>query len=173
MQIIRHDHAFAQASFFHPAVSVMCWLIGAGAGWLVFRQSEPLFSSLMRGVLLEPVSIVGLLMVSFLPFIITAVAVLYSKPFAIHVLSFSKGLVSFVCTLSVFGVFNRAGWLGRILFLFSDCFTTVLLFVLWFRIFILDRSKLRKEMLVSMVLCLTIVGLDVLLISPFVWLLKI
>lgn len=109
------------------------WLSGLGAGALVFRFADDISVSLMRSAAESPVSIVGLLICTLLPFLFTAFAVYLSLPRLLIPISFCKAFAYAYVSCAVLTAFGTAGWLVRALLLFSDTCCAGLLYGCWMR----------------------------------------
>ncbi len=141
------------------------WTLGVLLGCLAAKYI-PGKDSWMHMLIQSRMSIVGGLAVIFLPLSISAFLV-YSKnvvfliPLAIIkavMFSFASG-----CMIRAFG---SAGWLMRLLFLFSDSFTTLFCLCFWIRCFRSNFAKVRG-IVNTVFCCIAIALLDILVISPF------
>lgn len=115
------------------------WILGLGCGGLVFRFAGESIVSLMPIAVSGPVSIVGLLTCTLLPFLFTAFAVYVSLPWLLIVVSFCKSFLYAYVSCAVLTAFGSAGWLVRALLLFSDTCGAVLLYSCW--LWYLDRGR--------------------------------
>ena len=68
----------------------LSFLIGLVSGILIFFAAGESFLSLMRSAFYSPVSIVGLLCVTALPFLFSAIAVFLSQPWLMFPICFGK-----------------------------------------------------------------------------------
>lgn len=109
------------------------WFSGLICGTLVSLQTRNSLSALMRSALSAPVSIVGLLCVTVLPFLFSAFAVFLSKPILLLPICFAKAFVFAFCSTCILQAFGSAGWLIRWLLLFGDCASIPLLYWFWMR----------------------------------------
>lgn len=123
-------------------------------GIMISRTADPYLYSLMRGVLISPVSIVGLLIVNCLPLLITAIIVLLSKPclFLLHcfVKNFSYSFIRSLICIS----FAHAGWLAGAILLFSDTIVMCLLHWFWIRHLHFIRKSVKKDLLICLIFSL-------------------
>ncbi len=87
----------------------------------------------MRGTLWAPVSIVGLLLVTTLPFLISALAVYLAKPGLLLGICFGKAFLTAFVSVGFFQAFGYAGWLLRWLLAFSSCASAPVLYWFWLR----------------------------------------
>ena len=107
-------------------ILLFCWIIGSLCGAVVASGADSI-SSLVRACCDASVSTVGLLMVSFLPFLFSAVAVSFSLPWLLRLIALLKAFCFSFCAVIVLGEFGTAGWLCCLLLLFTDILTLPLL----------------------------------------------
>ena len=109
---------------------IITWLLGLAVGHFL---CVPSFIPLMRSVVFQPVSIVGLFICIFLPLILSYFSILFQKPIVLLIVCFVKS-VSFAFTFTlVSNVFDMASWLLRLLILFSDSFFLFFLMIFWLK----------------------------------------
>lgn len=114
-------------------VLAVLWILGLGFGGSIASHSEDYIIPLMRTAVNIRVSIVNLLVLQLLPLLISAIAVYFSMPLLIYPLCAFKA-VSFGFILGCLGIsFGSAGWLIRLLYLFTDTIMTPLLLWYWFK----------------------------------------
>lgn len=99
---------------------VLCWFLGLAFGSVLAFSCRSEFSSLMCSAVLQPVSIVGLLVCTALPFAFFAFAFCNRKQGMICSVCFYKSFSHFFCAVSLFLQFQSAGWLIYILIMFTD-----------------------------------------------------
>lgn len=146
----------------------LCWITGICTGFGIYITHRPLFYSLMRGLAFQPVSIVGLFVSVFLPFLFTYFFITTNKRAYILVFCFLKALSFGFTGAYVISSFGSAGWLMIGLFMFSDCCTLPLLYYLWISTYISHEVDcIKVKFWVCTVLCLVVVWLDFVVISPF------
>ena len=116
-----------------PLLLAICWIIGVVFGVFCYRNSPPEVTSLMHRTVSRPASIVGLLNTALIPFLLSALFVLFSAPFMIPGLCFVKAFLSSFVSMGIFEGICSGGWLLRYFLLFSDCVTLPLLFWYWLR----------------------------------------
>lgn len=147
---------------------VLNWLAGFCVGCCIFCVCEPFFLSLMRSLIVQPVSIVGLLASVFLPFLLTYYSIVTNNDFYFLITCFSKALCFGFTGAYISAAFLSAGWLLRFLFLFSDCCTLPLLFLIWFSIpNTSDRSLMKLKFWRCVLLSLVVAITDFWVVSPF------
>lgn len=143
------------------------WISGLLCGTLFVLAAEDPFSSLMRTVAFNRVSIAGLAAVLVFPLIVSAVAVYMAVPTFILPICFVK---AFCYGSSMFGAsaaFGSAGWLMRLLLLFSDSCMMVPLLWFWCRHLTGRRDSLKRDLAVCAVFAVFIGIIDYFLVSPY------
>jgi len=109
-------------------VLALGWTCGLVFGCILYLLTGPFVMLLMRGVLHGTVSIVSLLTSLLLPFLIAAFAVYISRPWLLILFGTAKAcLLSFV-SLGILLCYGSAGWLLRLMLMFSDLIGAVLLY---------------------------------------------
>lgn len=129
------------------------WIAGLLFGSLAYLAAGEWSLSLMRSALYAPVSIVGILCVSLLPFLISAYAVFLSNFSLLLLISFAKAFLFSFVSLGIWVSFASAGWLMRILLLFADWTCLPLLYGFWL------RSLSRRVGLWETMLVFALIGL--------------
>lgn len=133
------------------------------------------FVSLLDGFLFDLIidasnnhpSILGILVVTALPIVITAIAAYCSAPLLIYALCIFKAFCFSVGLCGVAAVFGYSGWLIRLFLLFSDSCMAILLFWLWCRILSPDRSAIQRDLLICSAIAATVGLVDYFLVSPY------
>lgn len=148
-------------------VLAFCWLAGLVCGILVCLSAGSSLSSWMRSTVFGSVSIVSLLFAAILPFLLSAFAVYISKPALLLVICFCKAFLFSFVSLGVYQAFGSAGWLIRLLLLFSDCMLIPLLFWYWHRHLMSKCSFCVWESVFVLALSVLIGSIDFSIISPF------
>ena len=75
------------------------------------------------------VSIVGLFLIPFFPFLISAIAVYCSIPLLIYICVLAKSFLIGFCAWALIGTFSVGGWLICLLLLFTDLLTAPALYL--------------------------------------------
>lgn len=148
------------------ATPLLAFFLTSGfvAGVCLFRG---LFSvSWMRSFLSDSVSIVNLILFTFLPFLITAYAVFLKMPGLIFPIAFIKGFLFSVSALHITLYFVEIGCLARYILLFSDVMSLPLLFFFWRRHISGIHTCSGVEILFYFSLVSLICSIDYCLISP-------
>ena len=147
---------------------ILTWFCGLLTGSGFFFLSEPLFYPQMRSILLQPVSIIGLMFSTFLPLLCTYFSVCLNKPIIIWIVCFFKAVAFSFSFAWIFVFFGSASWLYRLLFMFSDYCFLLALFVLWIRYFFNAHDPNAFDFLLYTVFALFVTAVDYLYVSPFV-----
>ena len=109
-------------------VVVLCWFAGLIFGTVLAYFYRSVFSSLMCIAVMQPVSIVGLLVCTVFPFALFVFAYCNRKHWIVCFLCFYKSFSHFFCAAIIMLQYQSAGWLAYILIMFAD--TCVLLTIL-------------------------------------------
>ena len=143
------------------------WISGLICGCIIAVQVSDTYLLMMRRAVTSPVSIFGLLTVSFLPFLFITLSVYISRPKLIHCICFLKACSFMITGFSVITVFGSAGWLVQFLLQFTDLGALALL--CWFACQHLDGSK--NSLGAHITLCGTcvagLVWIEYCYVSPF------
>ena len=143
---------------------VCVWIFGLLIGICLYK---PFSFTLMCSTVSQPVSIVGLFAIIFLPLIFSYFSFLMNKPIIILIVCFIKAVAFGFSGILISQTYASASWLVRLLFLFSDCCCVLVLFVLWFR-YIHNSCKYRvSDISVSFIVGYMIAITDFIVISPF------
>ena len=109
------------------------WLLGLCCGVVFCRRMQiPLFP-MMHGVESCSVSIVCLLSVSLLPFLFSFFAVYIGSYRLLMLLCYIKGCLFAFLSMGILLAYGSAGWLLRLLIMFSDLGCLVPLWWYWLR----------------------------------------
>lgn len=140
------------------------FLSGLLFGMVVCCRHDPVISSWMRVLPLADVSIVGLLLCTFFPFLFSYVSWVLNPAFLFPV-CFCRAFLFGLVHLSAFLAWEHGGWLMRWLILFSDCLSLPLLYCFWRRC-LSERSVHRCSLSMFAVFFLLIGTVDFYLILP-------
>ena len=144
-----------------------CFASGLAAGCMAFFSAECETASLMRAAADSRVSIVGLLSVIFLPFLFSAFAVYLRQPWWLLPIAFCKAFSFALVFLGITAAYGSAGWLMRLLLMFSDLWTLPLLCYFWLRYATGERRLALRVIPSYLCAVLLIAIIDHCLISPF------
>lgn len=145
----------------------LVWLAGLCCGTAAYLSSDGQLISLMRSVLYAPVSIVGMLCVTVLPFLLSALAVFLSRPAWLLPICFGKAFLCSFVSMGVFQAFGAAGWLLRWFLLFGDCVNIPVLYWFWLRHLCREQPLDGWECTLLCSLGLLICSINYSVVSPF------
>ncbi len=125
---------------------------GSLFGVLISYTSDSFLPHLMHRTIASPVTIVGLVSVTFFPFLITAIATFLSKTYLFFLLAFFKCFSFAFVRSCVYISFPQAGWLVGTLLLLSDSIVVMLLHWFWIR----HLHSIRDTAIKDMIFCLAV-----------------
>lgn len=134
---------------------------------LLFYNAGNTGSSLMQGICCYSLSIVLLLPILILPLFLSVIAVCLSQPWILLFICFGKSFLFSFVSLHIFNIFGSAGWIIRLLVIFSELFVLPIHYWFWNR----HISGIRRCDIVE-VFCvfsgIVLIGsIDCCYISPF------
>ena len=121
----------------------------------------------MRIAVYSRVSIVGLLSTVFLPFFLSAIAVLFFNPRILYGLCFCKMFSFGFCISLLQQCFGTAGWFVCFFLLFSDGWVLFTFFLFWVRYLGGSKNNIFTFSCFCFISTVVICSLDYFLISPF------
>lgn len=145
-------------------VLAFSWTLGLVLGLLCAESAGDAFASLVRAAGDSRVSIFGLLATVMLPFLLSAFS--SRGPWVIIVIAFLKAFLVCYTGYGVMMAFGGAGWLVRLLLLFSQCCTVPVLYWFWIDRLISQRKHWIRTALPVLVV-LIIGSFDYYVVSPF------
>ena len=146
---------------------LLSWILGCALGVLTGMNAGDTYVSLMRGAVRYPVSIVGLVISVYLPFLLSAFAVYLGKPGLLYIVCFLK---SWAFTLAAYGTvvaFGYAGWLVQFLLQFSDILLLWLLYWFCLRHISKTEASAKRDFGICTAAIAAVCGIDYCVISPF------
>ena len=143
------------------------WFFGLVAGVLTALSASDLLSASMRTAVFSRVSILGLASAVFLPFLFSAFAVYIQCPFLLLPIAFAKAFLFSYLGLGVIEAFGSAGWLIRVLLMFSDIVLLPVLFWFWIRYISGDSRYGSRATAVCISVAALVGSIDYCVISPF------
>lgn len=149
------------------------WSLGFLAGLSVFKLSAPSFISLMHGFSFGSVSIVGLIISVTFPFLISALAVLYSKPLLVFTVCFLKAFFFTLVSISVILCYGSGGWVIHRLAMAHEVLSLPILYTFWYRSFYYRKIPSLSECFGWICIEFLILAMDYQLINPFLLSLEI
>lgn len=141
------------------------WTTGLLIGYTVAAKTS--ISLLMRAFTLERVSIVGLVLVTILPLILSAAAYRLSVPYFILPIAFIKAFLFSFCACALALVYTDAGWLARWLYIFSDSLMVIFLLWFWVRNIPNVKGSVQKDFVICLIAASLLISIDYFIVSPF------
>ena len=142
------------------------WVFGLICGVFFALHTSDITVSLMRSVLYDRLSIVGLLVALVFPFVLSAILLRYLSTLAIVPLVFLKAYLFSWCACGVYFAFGDAGWLVRWFLIFSDSLIVVLLLWYWLSHASGRRDAMKSELFLCITTALLVGCFDYCVISP-------
>lgn len=150
-------------------VLAVCWYCGLVCGILYFSVCDIGTISLMHRMVSCSASIVGLLIVSFVPFLLTSFFVTLSKTWVVFGICFFKSFLFSFVSIGCLITFGSGGWLLRCFLLFCDC--VALPALLWYWIRLVSAPFRAYHIVVTVafaVMIMLLTAMDYRIIAPFV-----
>ncbi len=162
-----------QSKKFDPAckkrvvVLALCWIFGLFFG-LFFVSSEGNFltAAICSGSY-RRASFIGLLAITLIPLCLSYVAFIRAKQPILYLICFFKAFAYGACLQAIVLVYGSASWLVRLLFLFSDSCSVVILLWFWYRRIFVGRFHCRKDFLTSVLIAFFLSMFDYFFVSPY------
>lgn len=142
------------------------WLSGFLCGMWAFLSRESVVSGLIGEAAAGSLSIVGLVLVTFFPFILSAFAVSLSWPVWILPISFCKAFLFSFVSFGIWRFYGSAGWLIHLLLMFSDLVAVPVLYGFWLRHISGEQSIRRWELIGALALCILLGSIEYCILSP-------
>lgn len=135
-------------------------------GAFIAAISEPFTYSLMHTAYVSSVSVIGLICATCLPLLLSAFAVYCHYDRLLLVIAFLKAFCfSYLCS-GLMIVYQSAGWLRILLFMFSDCLSVPVYCWLWLRL-CNDEGNRYSSLIAAFCIVTSVIFLDYQFISPF------
>lgn len=147
------------------SILASCWTLGLVFGLCSVATGtfDPAFQ---QAADLSP-SFLSILSVLLLPIVISLLALFAGQRWLIFPLAFLKALSFAYVGWSVVVTFDSAGWLIRMLLMFSDCVTVPLLWWFWNKALTLEFDAIAPASIAAVLSILGIGIVDYGIISPF------
>ena len=165
--MIKCESLFHDRRVRHIIIFCFACLFGYVFGaWYITRYS---ISSKVLLLEFPQMSIVTGVMISALPFIVFYICFRYRADHLIFPLAFIRMFLFMYCFGAITIAYADAGWLVRLLILFSDCITVPLL--IWYTItkLIHTHRKRDRHFKTCLVVIIVVRCIDCYVISPFAW----
>lgn len=145
---------------------VLCWAAGLVVGVMLTFRYHSVYSSLMYSAVLQPVSIVGLLVSTVFPFALFAFAISNRKQWIICSICFYKSFSHFFCAMAIYLHFFSAGWLIYLLILLPDVCMLLTMFFWSFKYAYVQMKPTGSMLYGSVMVLLAVNGIVYSWISP-------
>ena len=149
-------------------VLAVFWYSGLLCGIVYFSVCDIGIISLMHRMVSCSASIVGLLSVSFIPFLLTSFFVAISKTWVLLGVCFFKSFRFSFVSIGCLTTFGSGGWLLRCFLLFCDCAVLPALF--WYWMWLISAPFRAHHIAVTVtfaVMILLLSAMDYRIIAPF------
>ncbi|MDY3224764.1 MAG: hypothetical protein SOW84_02665 [Candidatus Faecousia sp.] len=143
------------------------WFCGLLCGIFCFWIARDHLFSLMRSCIFAPVSIVGLLCAAYLPFLLSAFALLVSLLWVVYPICFCKAFLFSFLSLGFLLSFPSGGWLVRYFLLFGDCAVLPVLYWYWLHSLMVPPMSRWLPTLAAGCIVVLASCLDYRIISPY------
>lgn len=143
------------------------WLTGIVLGIVQAAGFLKNFLPLMRMVITDHVSIVGLVVVLFLPFVSSVIAMRLSMRWIIYTVCLLKGICYGLTTYFLVISYFDSAWLLSYLVAFSSHCGQILLFLFWLRYMNDSTNRWKRDAIVCCMLFSLIGFFDYFVVSPF------
>lgn len=138
---------------YYKIAFLLIWCVGMLTGISIALHKSSTSFSMMRSFL-GRVSIVGLLVSSSFPFVISAIMISLGQHWLLLPLGFIKAFTYFFCVCSVALVYGLSAWLTRYLLMFSASVASILL--LWFCLRCITEQRCIVK---RTIICILITGI--------------
>lgn len=150
-----------------PMFLLACaFLFGLISGVLFSMSASDALFPTMRAAVFGCVSIPGLLSATLLPFLFSAFAVYISCQKLLIPIAFCKAFVFAFVGTGILGAFGSAGWLVRLLLMFSDVASLPLLWWYWQKS-LSGSGRFVRNTAIAAGFALLIGSVDYCVVSPF------
>ena len=150
-----------------PRLLAFCWIAGLIAGAAYSCFSADFCTVLIRRSTVQGMSFSGMMTVTTLPFLLSALVISLSEPWLLLVFSTFKAFSFSFCAWGVCLAFGQSSWLVLFLFLFSDFLLLPMLYFYWLR-HIRGQAVTSLWMFSGLLFIALFVGMiDYQFISPF------
>lgn len=147
-------------------VLLACWITGLCIGILTAIHTSDSLIPLMRSVVSRPVSISGLMIAVFLPFLFSALAVSVSESWLLPLICGYKAFAFGYCACGVSIAFGQCSWLIQMLLLFSDSLSFPVLYLFCLRNLKAMSARFTTELIMLSVWCALVLFIDYRFVSP-------
>ena len=143
------------------------WLFGMLLGFIASRRTALFLSDLRSNLFSSEAFWAASLLATTLPYILTFFLFYIKKTHYLFLIILPKSFLYFFCFFCMYFVYPGAGWLARLLFMFSGSVNALLL--LWFWITCLSDNRFPiKQSLFCIVVCFILCSIEHTVISSLV-----
>ena len=161
--IRKRDRPFLSSS----TLLVYIWLLGIISGTVIALLCRAGLSLLLVAIYPVIFSLPCKLILSFLPFLLSAFAVYFSRPAWLFLICGTKAaLFSFRCAILCL-YYGQAGWLARWIFLFSEVCSLPLLLFYCLRSFGPNRGWRWFEHIIFFLVLVVLILIDYRIVTPY------
>jgi len=157
---------FLNTAFRRRVLLCLCWCGGIVVGALLSMMFSPAAISLMRSAPGSTVSIVGLLIAVFFPFLVSYGAYRLKLWFFILPIGFFRAVLFCLIYSLIYLSFGSAGWLVTLIFYLPDLACAFVLFFFQYRL-IATEAISRRLLCSTFIFCAVIILFNICLIVPF------
>lgn len=144
------------------------WIAGLVSGGVVAYHAEPSVIAIVRTSVTYVASLPGLLLMLFLPAVLSVIVAKNFSAYWVMPLVFVKAMCfGFACCICC-DAFGSAGWLIRCLLLFSDTVSAFALVCLWLRLFFNPAFSTKQTIKHITILSIGLFCFEHFVVSPFV-----
>ena len=163
MHIIRLLHTVPRG---RTLLSIV-WFSGLICGCLLALAQPKESIEFVGSIYQVNISIPGLLLSLFLPFVFSVLVVWMRLPILLLPIAFIKSICFSFCTSCLILAFGNAGWLLYRFYVFSDSFAVVILLWFWNRRICESAHNLILETLCCFLALFCVFFIDLNIVSPF------
>lgn len=166
MNVLKFGSVNAFWSKCSVAFLLLFWTVGFAVGTLCVFSLYDNYGSIIRQAAAMDATIVGLLLLSMVPLVLSYIVIRLSAAPLLLPISFFKALSFAFCSFGVLWAYGSAGWLVRILLLFSDSLSVLILLYFWISSITGDRKFIDHRLLCCMIASGFVAIVDYLYIVP-------
>lgn len=145
----------------------LSWIVGMVIGVFFAHGAKETLMPLIQQSVVSHSTALGSLCAVLLPFLFSALAVSFSEPWLLLLISVYKAFSFTFCASGVGLAFGDSSWLVRILFLFSDLCLIPVLYIYWLRHLRKDSRSRPWELSCCLGWAVLVCGIDYWFIAPF------
>lgn len=150
------------------AILAFTWFLGLLSGLGLFLSSGESFCWLIHQAVRAKTSFAMLCGTLLLPFLFSVIAVYLSKPLFLLIVCFFKAALLMFVSSGVYYFYGSAGWLVRILLMFSSISFAPVLYLFWHRYVSGHNVFIFRNSVGFLLLAFVLVGIDYSIIIPTV-----